>query len=323
MSILQKSASTILSFLRLIRIPNLLIIILIQLLLRYGIQKPYLFAKDPALMSGTLEFLLLMGITVLIAMGGYVINDYFDVRIDELNKPERNVVGKKFTPGAIMNIYMVITVLAVLSGFYLAYRLKSLTFGLVFPFIAGLLWFYSERYKKMLVRGNVIVAVLSALVILIVWYFEFLHLRLDPVKFSKIILGMKDANLFFVFYALFAFLCSLFREVIKDMEDIEGDRAYGCNTVPIVFGIKNAKLIVAALVALTVILLGFGQANLSSRGYTLVFWYFSAVVQLPLLILLYRVFTAKEKDDYRFLSLLCKIIMVAGILSIQLLSISL
>jgi 4-hydroxybenzoate polyprenyltransferase len=319
---MTKLLSTISAFLRLVRVPNLAIIILTQFLLRYGIQRTFLFNGDKTMMSGLPDFLFLVGITVLVAMGGYVINDYFDVQIDAVNRPEKNEVGKRFSASVILNIYLIVTGVAVLSGFYLAFRLKSLTFGLIFPFIAGLLWFYSERYKKMVIRGNIIVAVLSAFVILIVWYFEFLHLRLDPVKFSQIILNMKDANFFFVFYALFAFLCSLFREVIKDMEDLDGDRAYGCTTIPIMIGVKRTKWIVAALVVMTVVLLGFGQATFSSRGYSLVFWYFLAVVQIPLAYLLFRIFAAKEKDDYRFLSLLCKIIMVAGLLSIQLLSIS-
>ena len=320
---MKKIISFIYAFLHLIRIPNLLIIILTQVLLRYGLQKTFLFNGDTAMMSGFRDFLLLVTATVFIAMGGYVINDYFDVEIDTLNKPGKNVVGRQFTGKAVRNLSVILSCIGLISGGLLAYRFRSLTLAAFFISVTGLLWLYSERYKKMLVRGNLIVAGLSALVVLVVWYFEFLHLGRNPENFSQFILTMKDVNLFFMFYAIFAFLCSLIREIIKDMEDIEGDREFGCRTIPIVIGLKKTKMIVLGLTAITILLLGFGQMNFESRGYTLVFWYLLAVVQLPLVFLGYKVFTAKEKEDYQFGSLISKLIMVAGILSIQLLSISL
>lgn len=310
----------ILAVLRLIRWQNLAIIILLQFLLRYGILNAFLFPSHPRMLSGLFDFSLLVAATVLLAIGGYLINDYLDTRIDSVNKPDSNPVGTAIKGRSIILAYIIVNGIAILMGFYLAIRLRSLNFGLIFPFVSVLLWLYSARYKRTLVWGNLVVSILSALVIFMVWYFEFLHLRLTPADFSQAVPEMKESNRYFIAYGLFAFLVSFFREIIKDMEDIAGDREYGCRTLPIVIGIKKAIYLVTFLVSLTILILGFGQWTFVNRGWMLVFWYFLIVVQLPMVYLLYKLYIAKKREDYHYLSNLCKLIMVAGILSIQLIS---
>jgi 4-hydroxybenzoate polyprenyltransferase len=104
------------------------------------------------------------------------------------------------------------------------------------------------------------------------------------------------------------------------MEDIAGDKEYGCRTLPIVIGIQRSKYIVTFLVSLTILFLAFGQWTFLNRGWMLVFWYFFVVVQLPMIYLLYKLYQAAGREEYHFLSNLCKLIMVAGILSMQLIS---
>jgi 4-hydroxybenzoate polyprenyltransferase len=272
------------------------------------------------MISGLLDFSLLVAATVLLTIGGYLINDYFDMRIDSVNKPAGNPVGTMIKSRSVIMAHIIINGVVILTGFYLAYRLRSLNFGLIFPFVSMLLWLYSARYKRMLVWGNLIVAILTALVIFMVWYFEFLHLRLRPFDFSQVVLELKATNRYFIVFGLFAFLFSLFREIIKDMEDISGDKEYGCRTIPIVTGVKRSNYLVTFLIALTIILLAFVQWNFFNRGWMVVFWYFLIVVQFPLIYMLFNLYKAKTKEDYHFLSNLCKIIMFAGILSIQLIA---
>ena len=305
---------------QIVRLPNILLIILTQYLLRYGILNIFLFHDHPGMISGLPDFSLLVAATVLLTIGGYLINDYFDRRIDLVNKPAGNPVGTMIKSRSVIMAHIIINGVAILTGFYLAYRLRSLNFGLIFPFVSMLLWLYSARYKRMLVWGNLIVAILTALVIFMVWYFEFLHLRLRPFDFSQVVLELKATNRYFIVFGLFAFLFSLFREIIKDMEDISGDKEYGCRTIPIVTGVKRSNYLVTFLIALTIILLAFVQWNFFNRGWMVVFWYFFIVVQFPLIYMLFNLYKAKTKEDYHFLSNLCKIIMFAGILSIQLIA---
>lgn len=271
-------------------------------------------------MSGLFDFSLLVVSTILITAGGYLINDYFDMRIDFVNKPERNPVGTIIKSRSVIMAHIIVNGIAILIGFYLAFRLRSLNFGLIFPFISMLLWLYSARYKRVLVWGNLAVAVLTILVIFMVWYFEFLHLRLKPFDFSQVIHELNETNRYFFAFGLFAFLFSFFREIIKDMEDIPGDKEYNCRTFPIVIGIKRSTYLVTFFIILTIIFLAFGQWTFFNRGWILVFWYFLIVVQFPLIYLIYKLYLAKTREDYHFLSNLCKIIMFAGILSIQLIA---
>jgi 4-hydroxybenzoate polyprenyltransferase len=210
--------------LKLIRWQNLAIIVLTQFLLRFGILNTFLFQDHPGMMSGLLDFSLLVAATVFLTAGGYLINDYFDTRIDSINRPARNPVGNAVKASSVILAHIIVNGIAILIGFYLAYRLRSLNFGLVFPFVTMLLWLYSARYKRMLAWGNLIVAILSAMVVFMVWYFEFLHLRLHPADFSQVVPELKQIAWYFAAFGLFAFLVSLFREVIKDMEDIPGDK---------------------------------------------------------------------------------------------------
>jgi 4-hydroxybenzoate polyprenyltransferase len=271
-------------------------------------------------MSGLIDFSLLVLATVLLTIGGYLINDYFDIRIDSLNKPADNLVGKAIKGRSVILMHIIVNTFAILIGFYLAYRLRSLNFGLIFPFISMLLWLYSAKYKRTPAWGNLVVAILSALVIFVVWYFEFLHLRLTPSNFSQVVPELSETSRYFIGYGLFAFLLTFFREIIKDMEDITGDKEYGCRTIPVVYGTKRSSFIVACLVLLTILFLAFVQWTLLNRGWMMVFWYFLMVVQFPLIYLLYKLYKATNKEDYHFLSNLCKLIMFAGVLSMQLIS---
>jgi 4-hydroxybenzoate polyprenyltransferase len=307
---------------RLIRLPNVLIIILTQVLLRYGILRPLLFADDTNKMSGLPDFSILVVVTILLAIGGYIINDYFDVRIDHINKPEKRVIDKFVSARSAITLHLIITGMAVCAGFYLAFRLQSLSFGFIFPCIAMLLWLYSARYKRSLLWGNLIVAFLSALVIFIVWLFEFLDLRLNPGNFSSVLANFKSINLFFIAYGLFAFLTTLFREIIKDVEDMDGDKEYSCSTIPLTIGVKKTKYIIFSIILLTIALLVYGQVVVYWMDLQIVFWYLLFVVQIPFLILVFKLSKAQNREDFHYLGNLSKLIMLAGILSMQLISIS-
>ncbi|HTX87534.1 MAG TPA: geranylgeranylglycerol-phosphate geranylgeranyltransferase [Bacteroidales bacterium] len=307
-----------LAVIRLLRLPNLLIILLTQFFIRYCILGPLLYGGDRSLLLGIFGFVLMAGATVLIAAGGNIINDYHDVPADQVNRPGKNPFEKTVGLKTGMILYAAVTGAGILAGACLAFLLKSMLLGLVFPCIAILLWFYSTRYKQMLLTGNLVVSFLSALVLLIVWYTEFLHLRLFPDRFADLLPQLKVINTYVAGYALFAFLVTLIREIIKDLEDEEGDRHVGCRTLPILAGRKVTVWVVTGLAGLTALILAYAMVVLWIGGNALIFWYFAATVQAPLIYLAVKLFSAAHTAEYHFLSNLCKIIMVAGILSMQL-----
>jgi 4-hydroxybenzoate polyprenyltransferase len=306
---------------QLIRLPNLAIILLTQVLLRYCILKPYLFAGTAGVISGTTDFFLLVLITLLIAAGGYVINDYFDVQVDSVNDPGKNSVGAVFSENTIVSIHWLLNGIAVVLGFYLAFRLKSWIFGLTFPVLSLLLYFYSLRYKKILLLGNVVVSALSALVILIVWYFEFLHLQLQPENFIAVLGNLKLTTNYFLSYALFAFLISMAREIIKDMEDIKGDIQNSRNTLPVVLGWMTTKIVAAVLILALFVVILYCCWIAFTLSQMMVLLYLLATIEFPLIYLLVKLFRSGSREEFHFLSGICKIIMVAGILTMQLISI--
>ena len=310
------------SLAQLIRLPNLLIIILTQLLLRYCILLPYLYENSTDSISPLPDFSLLILVTVLMAVGGYVINDYFDVKIDRINRPGKVVINRVISGHTAIMIHMILNGLAILAGFYLAWRIHAVTFGFIFPFISGLLWIYSAKYKRVLFWGNFIVAGLSGFVILLVWLFEFFWLRMNAVRFAEVLPDIDFITSVFLAYATFAFLLSLVREIIKDMEDTEGDQAAGCRTVPLVLGIQPTKYIVGAILLASILLLVYVQVILFRLSMYMAFWYFIVTVQAGSWYLFFKLFLAREKQDYHFLSSLCKLIMVAGILSMEIILIS-
>jgi|WetSurMetagenome_2_1015567.scaffolds.fasta_scaffold07805_7 4-hydroxybenzoate polyprenyltransferase len=307
---------------RLIRFPNLLIIILTQFLLRYCILEPLLYSESGSEMSGILDFSILVTVTILITIGGYIINDYFDVKIDSVNKPDRLVIDKLIPARSAILMHLIINGVATILGFYLAYRVGSVYFGLIFPFISVLLWFYSVRYKRMLLWGNLVVAFLSSFVILVVWLYEFFYLRAHPVDFANVIPDLKAVTNIFLAYALFAFLVSLFREIVKDMEDWEGDEKYGCRTLPLVIGLEKTKWVAASIMVINMVLLGDGLFILNRMGQMLAFWYFLAIIEIPVVFLIYFILKAKTKPEYHTASLLTKLLMLAGILSMQVITLT-
>ncbi|MFH1161550.1 MAG: geranylgeranylglycerol-phosphate geranylgeranyltransferase [bacterium] len=299
----------------LVRIPNLLIVILIELLLRCCVLKPILFGGDPQYLTALPDYIVFILATVLLAAGGYVINDYFDVRIDRVNKPESVVVSKMIQPRSAMKLHLLLNAVAVVLGFYLSWRIRSLWFGLLFPCGALFFWFYSARWKQLFIWKNLIVAFISATLIVLVLLFEFFHLRLNPDFFATVIGNLKGVALVFLAYACFAFLVSLFREVIKDMEDIKGDAQFGTHSLPSVIGITWSKVIVVGIIVLAMALLSYCQLVIFRLGLAGLFWYLAVAVQLPALFLIITVIKAEKKQQFRFASGISKLIMLTGILS--------
>lgn len=259
-------------------------------------------------------YILLTMATILTAAGGYVLNDYFDLKIDAINKPEKQLVGRFIPKQKAMLLYQVLTITGIIAGISLAWLLGSFTLALIFIAIPGLLWFYSASYKRQLIIGNIIVAFLAGLSVFIVGITEMVILQ---NKFGFLIFETEIPQQIYGWtggFAFFAFLLTWIREIIKDMEDIQGDRELECRTMPIVWGIQKSKFFIWTLIFSTIILLFATSIYLIPFKETVTLKYLIYGIVLPLVALSYLTYKAKKPYDYHQASTLTKFIMLTGLL---------
>ena len=257
------------------------------------------------------NFILLVAATVFITAGGYIINDYFDIKTDIINKG-KVIVGYKISRRRAMMLHNIFNLIGVSLGFFISWRAGYASLGVMFFIVSGLLYFYSASYKRQFLIGNLVVAFLTAMVPMLVAIYEW-----SAVYRFYAINAVEVPDLSFIFYwiggfALFAFLTTLTREIIKDIEDYEGDAAYGRNTVPIVLGILMSKLVVVALIIITLVLLYVVWFLFVFDKYTLI--YISTFISIPLIFVAVTIFRSVNNKQFHSASRLMKIIMLAGIL---------
>lgn len=302
-------------YLKLIRWKNLLFIVLIQWLMQHSVVYPLLQTYGFETSPHALLYWLLIAATVLITAGGYVINDYFDVKIDRINKPEKVVVGQDVSLRSTMLFYQILTVIGTVTGIIIAFMSRSFTLGFIFILTPGLLWFYSASYKRQFVIGNLIVALSSALSVLIVGV---LAVALLKLQYSNELLQQTPVPSkvygWIGGFAGFAFLLTWIREIIKDMEDAEGDREMECRTMPIKWGEKNTKYFLYALIALTIAALFHVNHYYIDFEGNFTFQYIAFGLAVPLLNLAYLIFKGEEKKDFQRASNVSKVIMLIGVL---------
>ena len=280
--------------------------------MRWSIIKPILEVYEFKLQFSELHFFFLVMATVFITAAGYVINDYFDTKTDLVNRPETVIIGRVLNRRWAILLHVIFNTIGIGLGAYISFYIGIPMLTLVFIFITGILWFYSTTYKRQFLIGNIIVAILTALVLLMVILFEI------PLLNKEYGLLMKEMRSDFTHiimwvsaFALFAFLLTLIREIIKDVEDFEGDSAYGRKTMPIVLGVLNSKIIIITFILTTLFSLLYINFRFLNDPITLI--YFIAFLIIPLIFLVYKIIVAEDKKDYHRASNLSKLIMLAGI----------
>lgn len=327
--------------LRLTRPLNLLIIVVTMLLIRYGLIAGHLergltellrqtgtdatrdeFILDPGFgpQLPLHLFVLLVLSTVLIAAGGNIINDYFDTRIDRINKPGRVIVGRTVKRRVAMVAHLVLSGLGFLCGAVVAWRTGSWQLVIIPLFAIAALWTYSTTFKRQLLVGNTTVALLTALVPLTVGLYEIPALRASFEEHSVITLPdggryqmevyLPDLWYWVLGFAAFAFVGSLVRELQKDMADVKGDEANGCRTIPIVWGMRWARVLTLAyigmlILALLTLRMGVLNDNLS-------FWYIGVGIIGPLLLSAGFTYNAVQREEHVRAGNLMKVAMVMG-----------
>lgn len=299
------------AFLRVIRWPNLVFIIITQYLFTVSVILPLSCVDCGLTFCPPAFFWLLMLASVLIAAGGYIINDYFDINIDRINKPEKLVVDKTIKRRWAIAWHLMLSFAGFALSAYLSWKIQNLLLLILNFGCIILLWLYSTTLKKKLLIGNVVISLLTAWVILVLYLS--LNSALPPIEVDKA--QLLQIFKFTVLYAGFAFIISLIREVVKDMEDMEGDQRYGCHTMPIAWGVPVAKVFTGVWLFVLVGALAVLQIYVIQIGWVLSAVYCAAFIMLPLCWVTVKLYRAQVPADYHRLSTAIKLIMFSGILS--------
>jgi 4-hydroxybenzoate polyprenyltransferase len=306
----------IVAFLRLVRWPNLVMIVITQLLFYFCFVYQIYNRHESAYSSFTVnDFILQMIASVLIAAAGNIINDYFDLNIDEINKPEKKIIDKLIKRRWAIVMHIVFSLTGILIGFYIDFKTPIFWLGLSNSACVLLLFGYSISLKKKLLAGNVLISILTAWVILVCFFCYYRSFSCSNCEASQWHAELRHFIRISILYAGFAFVVSLIREVVKDMEDMDGDARYGCKTIPIVWGIPAAKVFVAVWLAVLIGMICIVQFYVLQFG-----WWTSAVysilfIVIPLLWILRKLYQAQTTPDYHQLSTAIKYVMLAGMLS--------
>ena len=302
------------SFLKLIRYKNLLMVLLTLVLTKYAIIN--------SLSTAVTDFqFILLSISILcITASGYIINDIFDVKADEINKPAKVYIGKTISKKNAILSYTILTIIGLFFGVYTSILKENLEYSLFFLITVGLLYFYSKTLKRIAVVGNLITSFLIALTLFIVYVFEIKNTNTASNLLEAIsnFFTSISVTIYIFIYLIFAFFMTFIREIIKDIEDLKGDYALKMNTLPILIGVKRTRNIVLAISSLVFLFILFIIKE-ELLHIPILLWYTIIFIVLPFTIFLYKLYSSNTKKDFQRLSKLIKLIMFFGILSMTLL----
>ncbi len=309
-------------WLKVIRWQNLLIIFLTMFLAWWCVVLPLesIDTGKPNLLLNAINFICISASTLLIAAGGYIINDYFDIKIDIINRPDSVIIGKRISVKAAIAMHTVCNIIAVLLAGFVAWQVRHLEW--VFLQLSGtlLLWFYSTHFKRQYIIGNVVVAFVTAtlsVMVLIVY---------EPVLQQHFAMPLNAESIrnhasclpvwVLIVYAFFAYMLTWIREIVKDMEDFKGDEQEGCKTMPVMKGLKYSIVFIRILCIATIITITIASVFLKIYNYNILYIYMQLCIVLPLTLWTIFFGLLPHKQDYGLYSKRLKIIMLLGILSL-------
>ncbi len=281
-------------------------IVLVQLLLKYALLAP--FGVSVALDGLGITLLILA--TIAIAAAGNIINDIYDVVTDNINKPNKVIVGKTISEKTAYTIFITCNCIGIAVGFYISHSVGKSAFFTIFVLISALLYMYASYLKSIVLVGNILISILVATSILIVGLFELIPTITEfnrdiQITFFKLIMD----------YAVFAFMINLLREMVKDIEDIDGDYQTGIYTLPIAIGRERTRNIVIVLNSISLAILIFYAVSGFYKQPLMLIYFLGAVIG-PLMYVGIKLFSAKTKQHFHHVSTLYKWIMLFGMLSL-------
>ncbi len=309
-------------YLMLVRWQNLLMTAIVLFVMEKWVATPILrVACFGEQLPGWVFALLIIG-TVLIAAGGYVINDYFDVKIDAINRPDQLIVTRSVSKKQAMRLFQVLTAAGIICGLAAAWGVRSWVTAVIFIFVPGLLWFYSASYKRQLIIGNLIIALVSAAcpMLIAIANVAFLKMRyanvngIDVLSYTTL---PHDIYIWISGFAAFAFIGTLIREIIKDLQDQMGDRELECHSLPVVCGEQTTKIIVTGLLLLmagALVWLTWWVIPFPATWQSLHTRYVVLGLLVPVACVLWLLWSARISSDYRTAQSAMKFVLLMGVL---------
>ena len=288
------------AFLRFIRWKNLLLIIYLQILLKFSLFSAFELNTNLT----DFQFVILLLSLICIMAAGYMINDIFDLKSDLINKPQKVIVANQFSVETAQQMYLITNTLGIILGIGLSLSVQKPTHAFIFIGASLLLYFYSKKLKSKPLIGNITVSFLVALSIVILYFFD-LNFAIQN-EAQQLVIHVT------LLLSVFAFLINLVREVVKDIEDMNGDYNIKMNTLPILLGVSRTKKIAAFLCLFPLGLLLFIVVKYASI-YKFTVLYLLLFTMFPLLYVALKLLSAKTKKDFKKLSLFSKLIMFLGI----------
>ncbi|RXR18410.1 prenyltransferase [Flavobacterium amnicola] len=299
-------------YLNLIRYKNLLLLAFMQLVILFGFLK----MQDIPLALALWQYYLLIISTVCIAAGGYIINDIMDQDVDGINKPKKAIVGHSISENFAYNLYVAFSIIGVGIGFYLSKIIGRPNFVTVFILCAALLYIYSTSFKQIMIVKNIVVAFLLAFSILIIDLF-----MIFPATDMTNREQMLPVFSVLIDFSIIAFIINLLREMVKDLEDVNGDYNNGIQTLPVALGVaRTTKLVFGLSFIPTICILYYMYVNLFELQFATV--YILGFLIGPLLYFSMKIWSAKNKKEYAHLSDVLKLIIFLGIIAIAVIGIN-
>jgi 4-hydroxybenzoate polyprenyltransferase len=265
------------------------------------------------------QFILVALSILCITASGYIINDIFDVEADKINKPTKVFIDKTISKKNALSTYYVLTILGIVFGIYTSYIKGEVSYSIFFISAIFLLYWYSKSLKRIAFIGNLVVSFLITLTLFIVFVFEMKSTSSSSNIVETIVNFFASISTFITvfIYIIFAFLMTLIREMIKDIEDMKGDYALKMKTLPILIGMNRTKNIVLTLSSFVFLFLLFILKE-ELTPFQLFFWYTIFFIIIPFAWFLYKLYSSKTSKDFHLLSNIIKFIMFFGILSMLL-----
>jgi len=302
------------NYLKLIRYRHLLVLAFMQLIFRYGFLK----LQNISLSLADWQYILLLLSTVCLAAGGAIINAIFQQDSDSENKPEFQVVGKFISENTAYNLYAGFTFIGVSIGFYLSNVIQKPNFAILFILIASTLYFYASSMKNSILVGNLIIAFVNSIYLLIIGLFDLLPSTFEG---NQTVMGIHFSIL--IDYAIFTFIISFLIELVSDIKNTEGDKSQGLSTLAIAIGTLKAKKVALAISLIPIFcVLYYLKVYLFDAKLLYSFIYGLIFIIMPLIYFLIKILKANEPKEFRHLYLILNWILVLGYLSILVISLN-
>jgi len=302
------------NYLKLIRYRYLLLLAFMQFIFRFGFLK----LQNIPLSLADWHYILLVLSTVCLAAGGAIVNAIFQQDSDSENKPEFQVVGKFISENTAYNLYVAFTFIGVSIGFYLSNMIQKPNFAILFILIASTLYFYASSIKNSVLVGNIIIAFVNSIYLLIIGLFDLLPVTFDG---NQTVMGIHFSIL--IDYAIFTFIISLLIELVSDIENTNGDSNQGLNTLPIAIGISKAKKVALAISLIPIFcVLYYLKVYLFDAKLLYSFIYGLLFTVIPLIYFSFKIFKANDPKEFRHLYLILNWILFLGYLSILVISLN-